>query len=783
MRSFCRLHASVSLQFIVLVAYCGAVHVAHAAPPYANRPVADVLKELRSEGLQLVYSSELVPQDLSVLREPESGRPVDTARDILTDHGLMLAESGGYYLVVRSPETADSVSLPVLALGNDAGPTLEEVVVSASRYEIAGDRQATTSYFSRGDIESLADLGDDPVRAIQRLPGTAATDASAKSHIRGGDDDEVTYVLDGLQLVDPFHVRDYQSLFSTIDSRAISSVEVYSGGFPARFGDSMSGVMLIEPRTPGEEFNHEIGLSTLEASVLSSGPFAENQGSWLVSLRRGTLDLLLDRELGKPSYGSLYGNVRLELNQSHTFSINALASEDDIIVIVSDDTEEQERSRSHTENIQLWARLESQWTEKLSSETLVSSVNFSNLRHGFVNDPAKIVGSVTDSRSFDVIGVKQDWSLRLSDRQLLSWGIDLRQLSASFAYSSAAQLNGFSAAFEDVPPSTARDIATSPDGQAYGLFVSDRWTIGERLTAEAGLRWDKQTYLPTENGESQLSPRLSVLYEIAPRTDVRASWGKYYQSQGLLQLQIEDGIDRYFPAQFSTHSILSLEHRFDNDLAMRVEAYDKSAPELRSRFENLFDALSVIPELEPDRVEIVPTESRSRGVEFLVSRGSRAPLMWWASLAYSRSEDLIAGRWTPRSWDQRRAASAGVSWSGEKWTLSAAANYHTGWPTTSLAMETDVNPDGSTSLRVIPGERNAERLGSFARVDARVSRDFSTDAGNLQVFVEATNLFDRNNPCCVDYDLELVPGGPPALDRKVEKWLPRVLSAGFRWQF
>ena len=55
------------------------------------------------------------------------------------------------------------------------------------------------------------------------------------------------------RLFDPFHVRDYQNIFSAIDSRAIDGVEVYTGGFPVRFGDRMSGVVLMESRLVDSE--------------------------------------------------------------------------------------------------------------------------------------------------------------------------------------------------------------------------------------------------------------------------------------------------------------------------------------------------------------------------------------------------------------------------------------------------------------------------------------------------------------------------------------------------
>ena len=468
--------------------------------------------------------------------------------------------------------TANEVAEAFLRL-EPAVPPLEELMVGASRYDMTGDFQHSNAYFTRSEVEHLSDLGGDPVRAVHRLPGAAAGGVSARSYVRGGDNDEMIYLLDGMRLTDPFHARDFQSVFSTIDHRAISSIQVYSGGFPAKYGDSLSGVMLIEPRAPDARLHHELGLSTLSASALTSGTFNEGQGEWLASMRRGTVDLLLDPKRGKPLYGSLYGHLGVQLGRLGSVSINGLASEDNIVAIVTNDAEEQERARSDTENGQIWIKFETDWTDNLRSETLISSARFTNARHGIEDDAEEIVGYVDDVRTLDVLGLKQEWAWLLSDRHLMNWGFEAEGLSAAYRYSSSVELYGFLASFEGVSSSVQREVVTFPTSRTYSLHVSDRVSFGSSAVAEFGLRWDKQTHLPTESGEHQISPRLSLLYQLGPRSNVRASWGRFFQSQGLLQLQVEDGVREFFPAQSAKHYIASFEHRLRNDLVFRLETY------------------------------------------------------------------------------------------------------------------------------------------------------------------------------------------------------------------
>ena len=101
--------------------------------------------------------------------------------------------------------------------------------VTASRYILFSNSQF---FIDQRAIQALPDLGEDPIRSVHRLPGAAASGLSSRSHFRGGEHNETAIFLNGLQLMDPFHIRNYHSIFSSIDARAISGVEAYTGGFP-----------------------------------------------------------------------------------------------------------------------------------------------------------------------------------------------------------------------------------------------------------------------------------------------------------------------------------------------------------------------------------------------------------------------------------------------------------------------------------------------------------------------------------------------------------------------
>lgn len=81
----------------------------------------------------------------------------------------------------------------------------------------------------------------------------------------------------------------------------------------------------------------------------------------------------------------------------------------------------------------------------------------------------------------------------------------------------------------------------------------------------------------------------------------------------------------------------------------------------------------------------------------------------------------------------------------------------------------------------IPGRRNVARLGTYASVDARISRRFKVGKGSITAFFEVANIFDRRNLCCRDYDL--MDDTDDVLELSDDYWLPRVPSIGILWEF
>ncbi|HEX9208598.1 MAG TPA: TonB-dependent receptor [Steroidobacteraceae bacterium] len=742
--------------------------VVAAAGAYVGRSLDSALHELAESGhFQLVYTSELVPADAIVHREPGTGQPLDVVAQLLAPLGLELQRvDARTYAIVRP-------GVPVGPPPTGTPPAVEplnEVIVTASRYSLASDLPDVHAFLTQGDVEGLPRLAEDPLKAVHRLPGAASNGMQGLAQIRGGASNETLILLDGLPLYEPFHLRLLQSPSSVLDERIVGQLEAYAGGFTAEYGDRMSGIIDARSLHPQADAYYELGISLIHTNALASHTFADGRGQWLASFRRSNLDEVADvlqSEFGDPRYMDGFARVDYAWSPATRGSLHALLATDKVDVTNSAETE---HSHAEYSNAYLWATLEHDWSPRLTTSALVSFTDVAADREATLDEPGLSAGHAVDERDYDVLGLKVD-ATYTTERWMQRAGLDVRTLSATYDYQGqVVYAPGY-----PFPGATSfnRALAPSPAGEHYAAYYTLRGRLTDAVTAEFGLRWDEQTY--GADSDNQLGPRVNLAWRIDDRTRLLASWGRYQQFQGIEELPVEDGIAKFEPAQHADHTILGLERDVGDDLSLRVEAYRKDYDSLRTRYENLYDPLSLAPELRWDRIAIDPSSARAEGVELLFSMRQATPWNAWFSYAWSRVTDREDGHDVRRSWDQTHTLNGGLGWAEGPWQATLVAQYHTGWPVTPIALDAGGN--------VVVGTRNADRYADYASVDARLSYEWALPRGTLTAHAELTNAFDRRNPCCTDLSYEVDPSGVPRLESELRHWLPLVPNVGVLWKF
>jgi outer membrane cobalamin receptor len=752
--------------------------VAAAAAPresFRDLSLAQAIAALERRGLLVIYSSDLVKPWMRIRAEPAENEPEKMLAEVLAPFGLRPRPlpSGAVAVVSARHPSANATDVRVNRVTADLPRSqadsipVTEIIVAASRYELTNSLTTVVNSFSAPELQSLPDLGDDALRAVARLPGTANNGLTARVNVRGGDSSETLVRFDGVRLYNPFHLKDFQSLFSAIDPSIVGSVDVYTGGFGASYGDRMSGVIDITSLAPPAPRYSEVNVSFFNTSALNAGRFGSDRGEWVASVRRSNLDMwysALSSLPGTPGYVDGFGKVSYQVNDALRVSAGTLYFEDEISLAVDDGDEQ---ASAHYTDRYYWVRLEEQPGADITGSTVFAHASLATDRAGVTNKEGVSQGDLTDRRSFNIDSVQTDWSWLASDSVRFQFGGEARRSKGRYDYRDHSV---FDVLF-DMPGALTTDvrnhnIAAALQTSSYALYSSVRYGIAPHFTTDVGLRFESQ----------RLGPRLGIRYQLDDRTSIHASWGRVYQSQGIDELQVADGITSFFQPQRADQATLGFEHRSAYGIALRAEIYDKRLSDLHPRYENFLDSLTLVPELEPDRIELAPVSGRARGLEILLTRHDASALHWWIAYSWSSTTERIDGADVPRGWDQPHALSAGFDWTAQQWKISAALIQRSGWPATAVALE---ESESTPALRVSP--RNSARMALFRTADVRIERHFAFDHSLLTTFLEVENLLGRRNPCCIAYEIDDEADSGLELQRR--DYLPRIPSLGFLWQF
>jgi len=771
---------------LALVLLVGAPGLSHAgadrAPHRSGRELVDVLDEMRSGGLGLIYSSDLVHPGMLVTVEPTARSPRRVLDQVLAPFGLVSRDGpGGTVLVVRSPEPADRRAGKPDRPRHTPALREEVRVLSDGSDEPGAPIDARTTLDAEAIRES-PEIGDDPGRVLSLLPGVVSGDRSAAFSIRGGEPGDTLFLLDGMEIDDTLHLADFLGFSSIIDSRALGNVTMLTGAFPADYGGRMGGVVNLTSLQPAGVPRTAVSLSTVNAGFLSEGASGDGDTRWLVSTRAWRPDAVVDvvdpgGEGLNPSYYDFYAKAERVVGDGTVLSGHILAARDSLDAPTSPDDG---RVSAEGSSQYAWLTLKSMWTSRLFSSTVLSSGRGGRARRGDFSAPTGGSGVVDDDRNFSSDALSQDWMFHGSDRVSTRWGFLARRVAAEYDYSSHV-VNVDPLFTLGVPVVTDGAARLAPSGTEFGAWLSHQLRPVPWFDVEVGARWDRQT-LTTQ---SEVSPRISMTFVTGERSTLRLGWGVYHQPQGPRDIPVEDGVVAPASAERAEVATIDFGHVFAPGLALGLGAYSKRLENPWPRYENLFDPIVLFPETRPDRVLVEADRGRARGVELTLSGHRGGAFSWWAGYTLASVEDEIDGRMVPRSWDQRHTVKLlGRYRLGTRWEFAVAGQYHSGWPTTAISATATTNPDGTPAIQPALGPRNGERYPAFHRLDLEVNRRFQFKEGTLGLSLQITNLDGHQNICCVSaVGYQPRADGTVAVSRDEGHWLRPLPVFGLTWEF
>lgn len=731
-------------------------------------PLSELIGLLQRQGNSILYSTGLVNARQRVRVETVD---LPALRQALPQFGLQLQARDGVWVITRGDPPPAAPASPQQI---PADKVLETVIVTGSIHHFPAVGPASTAYtFSSEDMGRTPSLASDAMRVALRLPGVSSVGVSARPRIRGGLEDELLVMQDGVELMEPFHLADYHSAYSAIDYLTIESLDVYTGGFPARYGNRMSGVMDIRNLWRDDDYDTNIGVSSFADFINTRGEIGEEHPtSWLLSYRQGDLAKLTDyieTTAGEPKYSDSTARINVAVNDRLDISLGGAYAQDDI-----DFRGETERATSHIDSWYLWAGADWQPGATLRNRLTLSWLEFDREKQQRSFDVDQTGGFMDYRQKIQRLALRNDWNL-LRGAALYEFGWQAEYNRGDYSNTSLID-RGQLADILGNERLVVRDIAPRPDGVSGGTYLQAEWQPGSRLTVQPSLRWDFQDYYLQQDAQYQVSPRLGLAYDIADSTLARLSVGRFHQPEGIQELQAIDGLTHFFAPQHSDQAVAGLEWH-GVDIKLLGDVYYKRYGEQKERYENIFNPFVLLPEMEPDRVGLAPSKALVKGFDLDAGVSLLEELNGHLRYSYMDARDRLDGNWVDRRWSQQHTVNADIVWQRDTLTLSMAVTWHSGWRTTVL-------PEFVPAGTVIPVESvlNNTDLRDYLSIDIGARKSWEVGPTRVQVYADISNSTDRHNQAGIDFDIEDVPGGY-AITPDQETLLGRVISLGIILSF
>jgi hypothetical protein len=227
----------------------------------------------------------------------------------------------GYILARREIIVAADQTVEVtIPLAGGTGTYREEVTVRGEAS--APDEPAVAAQQTLGSAELQNLRGvmvDDPLRAVQALPGVSATDdLHGVFTVRGSGFDRIGFTLNGVPTRYVLHtVEAVEGGGSTamINGDILARVSLMSGAYPQRIGGRTGAQVAFELREGSRDRqSSRLAISGSSISFVSEGPLGSNKrGSWLISARKSYLDFLFEQVFDDPTFTFGFEDVQAHL--------------------------------------------------------------------------------------------------------------------------------------------------------------------------------------------------------------------------------------------------------------------------------------------------------------------------------------------------------------------------------------------------------------------------------------------------------------------------------------
>lgn len=395
---------------------------------------------------------------------------------------------------------------------------LEEIVVTSEKEEEARRNIGMASMPVQQIREVPAVMEPDVFRSVQLLPGVkAASDFSSGLYIRGGSPDQTLILLDETTVYNPSH---FFGFYSTFNPDAVKDIQLYKGGYPARYGGRLGSVLSVYNKDGNRnELQGRVSVGMLASRAMLEGP--HKWGSWMFAVRRSTLEPLLaamrqeiDNVPDLFYFVDLNGKVNFDVSEKDRFSVAFYSGGDRVVFPFEEDAEISLGYGNRT--------LSTNWRH-IFSERLFGTVTLTASR--YFNTPEFEIAGTPFDRNNNVYdySAKADLEYLPGANHTLSTGFwtGYRKLTFRDRFDNEVTFN------ERIENTYA------------SFYLQDRWQPSDRWVLEAGVRgnwFSSGDYV-------RIEPRASMEFRPSNRVRLQAAYGRYYQFLTLVTNEAFSGFD------------------------------------------------------------------------------------------------------------------------------------------------------------------------------------------------------------------------------------------------
>ena len=634
---------------------------------------------------------------------------------------------------------------------------LEGVTVTASPFRRDIESPVSLRIIGLQEIEKSPGANRDISRIVQSYPGVAFSPIGYRNDliVRGGSPSENRFYLDGVEIPNINHFSTQGASggpVGILNADLIREVNFYTGAFPTDKGNALSSVLDFKLRDGDMECNSlKATLGASEVSLASNGHLGKKT-SYLVSVRQSYLQFLFDM-LGLPflpTFTDAQFKLKTRFDARNELTVLGLGGIDKMKLNTKADDEDNEYILSYLPKIQ-------QETFTLGAvyrhyagahvQSVVASHSYLNNRNTKYQQNDE---SDPDHLMLRLRSTEQNTQLRLENSSSFrNWKVTV---GTSLDYSQYSNTT-----FQKVYTDRAQtfDYHTYLGIMRWGLFGTINYTsIDERFTASLGLRADANNYSAAMKDLSdQLSPRLSLSYQLTEHWSLSGNAGLYYQLPPYTALGFKNNNGLYANKyalrymQVSQGSI-GLNWRKGDTFEVSVEGFYKDYDKIPL---SVADGIPLTCKGNDYGVignELLTStaQGRSYGAELLLKWLVAKKLNLASSFTLFKSEyrtdkesEYIASAWDNRFiFNLRGTYNLPRHWSvGMKVSCIGGAPY-TPYDADKSSLVTAWNAQGKPYYDYT--RYNEERLPAFTQVDIRIDKTFYLKRCMLGFYIDLQNI-------------------------------------------